>query len=89
MSRLVRGLVIGASISFLLAGAALAGPTRTDGDPDRPQITHPDLPHLQAVVNGVRGNENKGATPIGTQVAPGNWKLFLRTYLQLIRVFSL
>jgi len=87
MSRVMRRLIIGTATSLLLVGAAMAGPTRTDGDPDRPQITHPDR-RTEASVSGA-GEQRIAATAGQRQVVADDWKFVLKAYLRLIRVFAL
>lgn len=86
MSKALRGWIVGTVCSVLLVGVAQAGPGRTDGDPDRPQIMNPARPHLHAAVPEVSARE--GSEVAAQLPAPDHWKTVLRAYLNLIRVFS-
>jgi len=88
MARASRGLILGLSICVLLAGAAFAGPTRTDGDPDRPQITHPGGPGEYSTV-AQRGTLEKAAVAPETGVhRADNWQVVLRVYLRWVRLIG-
>lgn len=87
MTRVSRGLILGLSICVLLAGAAFAGPTRTDGDPDRPQIVHPGGPTDYSVAP--RGTLENAAVAQETRVqAADNWQVVLKVYLRWVRLFG-
>lgn len=89
MSRVARGLILGASISCLLVGASFAGPTKSDGDPDRPQIAHPNRQPADSQVDGMSAKSPVAKAWTQTQVTQDNWKLILKAYLQFLRVVSL
>ncbi|MBZ0266811.1 hypothetical protein K8I85_01525 [bacterium] len=89
MTKLSRGVILGLAMSLLVAGAALAGPTRSDGDPDRPQITQPGGPEYKAMTRVSTHGQVEAARDTAVQAAPEHWRMVLRAYLSLIRVFAL
>jgi hypothetical protein len=89
MTKLSRGMILGLAMSLLVTGAAMAGPTRTDGDPDRPQITQPGGPEYKAMTRVNTHGHGEATRNTAVQAAPEHWRMVLRAYLSLIRVFSL
>jgi hypothetical protein len=89
MTKLSRGMILGSVLALLIAGAAFAGPTRTDGDPDRPQIAQPGGPDYKVMTRVSTHGRSETATEMSAQVAPEHWRTVLRAYLSMIRVFSL
>lgn len=89
MTKHSRGLILGLALSFLATGAAVAGPTRSDGDPDRPQITQPGGPDYRTAPRVHTHGQSEAATEMHAQVASEHWKSVLRAYLSVIRVFAL
>lgn len=89
MTKFTRGMLLGLAVSLLVAGAAFAGPTRSDGDPDHPQITLPGGSGYKIVSGASTHRNSEVAVKTQAQVVPEHWRAVLRTYLSLIRVFAL
>jgi hypothetical protein len=82
-------MILGLALSVLVVGTAVAGPTRSDGDPDRPQIAQPGGPGYQSASRANTHRHFEAATEMQAQAASEHWKAVLRVYLTVIRVFAL
>jgi hypothetical protein len=88
MSKWFRGAVISCVVCLLLAGGALAGPTRIgdgNGDPDRPEIAVP-VDRLSASTGSADSTRDASVTS-RTERAPSELEVLVRVYLKLFRIF--
>ncbi len=94
MSKLPKHLLIAAMIAALTASSALAGPGRdaSDGEPDIPAIANPNgktpAEYQGAMQAAVQGGQIDDGTRLSAE-QPIHWRIALKVYLKLVRVFSL
>ncbi|GJM44384.1 MAG: hypothetical protein DHS20C21_12260 [Gemmatimonadota bacterium] len=89
MTRLMRGLVVGLSLSMLFASVSLAGPTIADGDPDQPQRNNPGYSRMNANSAQVSLQKSNGKMAVQTQESSEDWRVLVKVYLKLLRIFAL
>ncbi len=94
MSRLPRILLISALIAALTAGSALAGPGANSwsGDPEIPEIANPHGKKIPVEVlepeSMATGSGLVEADMVPRVVQPMSWRIALKVYLKLARIFS-